>query len=167
MGKSTRPVPLGIGPAAFRRREQLTGDRHGRIRQRSRPHPVLLQPLDGRLRICRGCLAARRALRRRAAPSRQPVPRTHGQARPQRAQHGVRAGPGWPRIAAPRELRAVAHQTAGRRGNRSDQAPFPGGRPARGPWSGNRRLQARKRDRRGGARRPSLLLRDLPAPAHA
>ncbi|SSW73339.1 hypothetical protein AVE30378_05692 [Achromobacter veterisilvae] len=165
MGRSTRPVPLDR-PGGYRRRKLLQGDRHGRIRQRSRPHPVL-QPLDGRLRIRSGRLAARRALRRRDAPARQSISRTHGQARPERAEHGIRTGAGRPRPAAPRQLRPAAHQAAGRRGNGSDQAPLPGRGPARRARPGHRRIQARKRDRRGRARGASLLFRDLPAAAHA
>ena len=67
----------------------------------------------------------------------------------------------------PGQLRPATHHAAPGRRNRPDQAPLPGGRPARRPRPRHRRLQAGKRDRRGAARRACLLLRHLPAPAHA
>ena len=51
--------------------------------------------------------------------------------------------------------------------HRSEKAPVRGGRSARRPWSGHRRLQGRQRTGRGDARRASRLLRRLHSRADA
>ena len=65
------------------------------------------------------------------------------------------------------ELRAGAHQAAGRRRHRPDQAALHRVRSARRTWPRHRRHEAGQRDRRGAEGRPSLLLRRLPAGADA
>ena len=125
-----------------------------------------VQPLDGRLRIRRGRLATRRPLRRRDAPARQPIPPAHGQARPNvlsMEYELVLDGREFPA----RSTTACYASRRPRASKPTRSSALPGGRPARRPRPRHRRLQAGKRDRRGAARRACLLLRHLPAPAHA
>ena len=116
--------------------------------------------------IRRGRLATRRPLRRRDAPARQPIPPAHGQARPNVLSMEYEL------VLDGREF--PARSTTACYASRRPRASKPTRSSAPSWWSTarrprprHRRLQAGKRDRRGAARRACLLLRHLPAPAHA
>ena len=148
-------------PRALQRfvRVRLARDQAARA-ARSRPAPVPRRrgPV---LAVSGRRLPAQRPLPRHAAPARQRTGRDHLPPHGDRAALRTTDADERPRAARAHQLFAVAHRPAGRRRRRLAQAPGRGGRSARRPGTGHRRLQDAERDRRRPRRRASRLFHRL------
>ena len=170
-------------PTAFQkprhRREggtRLSGPRQAGAGALQRARPESLRAagcrVDGEADVALGHLDRRRAVRGgfraalgpalgHAAPARQQLRRAHAAGVAAGAAFRLRDGPRRAHARAPGQLCAGAHRAAGGRDRRREAPPLHHHRSARRPRSRHRWLQGRFAGRRGAARRPPGLFRDL------